>query len=98
MPIQPRLSVSFDSLYVSNIELDMTLYQSHSGIERASLAFNACSFPEAPPFPPHPGLAHELQESIERGDAASIGKRTLESCAYLAQTMLSQSVASFQVK
>ena len=52
---------------------------------------------EAPPFPPHPGLAHELQESIERGDAASIGRRTLESCAYLAQTMLSQRVASFQV-
>eukprot|EP00095_Tigriopus_kingsejongensis_P008029 snap_masked-scaffold630_size122347-processed-gene-0.2 protein:Tk08029 transcript:snap_masked-scaffold630_size122347-processed-gene-0.2-mRNA-1 annotation:"hypothetical protein BRAFLDRAFT_117981" len=44
-----------------------------------------------PPFPPHPGLAHELQKSIERGDAASIGKHALESCAYLAQTMLSQS-------
>lgn len=49
-----------------------------------------------PPFPPHPGLALELQKSIERGDAVSIGKHALESCAYLAQTMLSQSCRTFE--
>ncbi len=46
---------------------------------------------DLPPIPPHPGLATELRKSIEAGDKEAIGKHTLESCAYLAQTMLSQS-------
>ncbi len=48
----------------------------------------------APPLPPHPGLAAEMRAAIQAGDAAALRQRALESCAYLAQTMLSQSCRS----
>ena len=52
----------------------------------------------APPLPPHPALAAEMRRAMEAGDAEGFRKHALESCAYLAQTMLSQSCREFQVR
>ncbi len=54
-------------------------------------SLNAIESGGAPPVPPHPGLAAELRRSIEQGDVDSFRRHALDSCAYLAQTMLSQS-------
>jgi len=44
-----------------------------------------------PPAPPHPRLAEELRQAAASGDSEAFGRQALQSCAYLAQTMLSQS-------
>jgi len=49
----------------------------------------------APPLPPHPGLAAEMRRAIEAGDVEAFRRHALESCAYLAQTMLSQSCREY---
>ena len=57
------------------------LMESVSAIENGSM----------PPMPQHPGLAERLQRCLEEGDTDGFRKHALESCAYMAQTMLSQS-------
>ena len=57
------------------------LTESVSAMEKGSL----------PPLPGHPGLADQLRRCADEGDMEEFKKHALESCAYMAQTMLSQS-------